>query len=170
MGPESVYSVALPLIKKEAAMTVGSRYCEGGSVGFEWSLVRRVISQGATLLAIGVTNTSDPMSGFFTISKQSVIVGTAFQCNPIGFKIALELGCVCNLAPVRDVPIAFRERNAGESKMTGKQMLEYIQQLGALYAHSVGRGDSRALAVCGAVLLLVLTALAVLLFLLQRLL
>ena len=102
------------------------------------------------------------------MSKQSVIVGTAFKCNPIGFKIALELGCVCALAPVRDVPIAFRERNAGESKMTGKQMVQYLQQLASLYGLSVGRGDSRALAVCGAVVLLVLVAVALLVFLLSR--
>jgi dolichol-phosphate mannosyltransferase len=34
---------------------------------------------------------------------------------------------------VRDVPIVFRERVAGESKLTMKQNYQYIQQLAALY-------------------------------------
>ena len=38
----------------------------------------------------------------------------------------------CNANPVVDVPITFRERIAGESKLQ-KQNLYYVQQLMALY-------------------------------------
>ena len=39
----------------------------------------------------------------------------------------------CNANPVVDVPITFRERIAGESKLSMKQNLYYVQQLMALY-------------------------------------
>ena len=39
----------------------------------------------------------------------------------------------CELSPVKDVPISFQERAAGESKLSKKQMIEYIFQLIELY-------------------------------------
>ena len=67
--PEAVYSVALPVLNKKAEFTVGSRYCGGGGFGFDWAIHRKIISEVATLLAAGVSKSTDPMSGFFCTSK-----------------------------------------------------------------------------------------------------
>ena len=51
----------------------------------------------------------------------------------MGFKIGLELMVRCRAAPVQDVPITFRDRVAGESKLSMKQNVLYLQQLAGLY-------------------------------------
>ena len=130
--PEAVPSVAEPVLSGDAEFTVGSRNVEGGGIGMEWALIRRVLSSGATMLAYPVSKSTDPMSGFFCTTK-TVFKRGENQLNATGFKIGLELMVRCNAFPVKDVPITFRERIAGESKLSMKQNFYYVQQLLALY-------------------------------------
>lgn len=146
--PESVPAVAKPVLDGKVEMTVGSRNVEEGGVGFEWSFFRRLMSQAATLLAIGVSSSTDPMSGFFCISKTAYKRGRD-RCNPIGFKIGLEIMARCRCT-VRDVPIMFQDRLHGESKLSNKQMVEYVSQLFILYA------DRYAAVVCPLLFILIL--------------
>lgn len=131
--PEAVYSVALPVLTGKAEFTVGSRYCGGGGFGFDWAIHRKIISSTATLLAYGVSRSTDPMSGFFCTTKK-VLARGAHKINPIGFKIGLEAMARCRANPVVDVPITFQSRVAGESKLTMKQNILYLQQLISLYS------------------------------------
>ncbi|CAE8619339.1 unnamed protein product, partial [Polarella glacialis] len=130
--PESVPDVARPVLEGIAEFAIGSRHVEGGGVGFEWSLFRRIISRGATLLAWFIARSSDPMSGFFCVSKE-VLKRAQGDLNPIGFKIGLEIMVRCRCSPVQDVAITFQERVAGESKLSAKQSTLYLQQLASLY-------------------------------------
>mmetsp|Transcript_47007 Transcript_47007/g.105438 ORF Transcript_47007/g.105438 Transcript_47007/m.105438 type:complete len:277 (+) Transcript_47007:70-900(+) len=130
--PESVPDVAGPVLRSEAEFTVGSRHVDGGGLGFEWSVVRQVISQGATLLAFPIAASTDPMSGFFCTRKEVLNRGQS-RLNPIGFKIGLEIMVRCRCRPIQDVAITFQERAAGESKLSASQYRLYLQQLGALY-------------------------------------
>lgn len=130
--PEAVYSVAKPVLENGAEFSIGSRYCGGGGFGFDWAIHRRLISHGATMLALGVSSSTDPMSGFFCTTKK-VLARAAGRINPIGFKIALEIMARTKANPVVDVPITFQSRIAGESKLSMKQNVLYIQQLAALY-------------------------------------
>lgn len=134
--PESVPEVAGPILDGSAEFTVGSRNVAGGGVGFEWNLFRRILSWGATLLAWPVAASTDPMSGFFCVSKE--VLARAKHINPIGFKIGLEIMARCRCNPVKDVAITFRDRAAGESKMSNKQMTQYLEQLGPLYWDKFG--------------------------------
>ena len=135
--PEAVYSVALPVLSNKAEFTVGSRYCGGGGFGFDWAIHRKIISGVATLLAAGVSKSTDPMSGFFCTTK-TVLARGSKSINPIGFKIGLEVMARCRANPVVDVPITFQSRIAGESKLTMKQNIQYLQQLAALYWDKYG--------------------------------
>ena len=128
--PESVPSVAAPVLAGRADFSVGSRHVGGGGVGFEWNVVRVIISAGATLLARPLCTSTDPMSGFFCTSKQVLAKG---EPRPLGFKVGLEVMVRCRCTAVEDVPITFRERTAGESKLSAKQNVEYLQQLAGLY-------------------------------------
>ena len=130
--PESVPSLALPILNKTAEFTVGSRYCDGGAFGFDWAIHRKLISSAATALAWGVSKSTDPMSGFFCTTK-GVIARGRDKINPIGFKIGLELMARCRADPVQDVPITFQNRLAGESKLSMEQNFLYVQQLLSLY-------------------------------------
>eukprot|EP00913_Durusdinium_trenchii_P028596 g26819.t1 len=124
--PESVPDVAQPVLEGTAEFAIGSRHVEGGGLGFEWSMMRRVVSGGATLLACFLVKSTDPMSGFFCVSKEVLKRGEE-DLNPIGFKIALEIMVRCRCNPIKD------ERNAGESKLSASQYKLYLLQLLSLY-------------------------------------
>lgn len=130
--PESVPDVAQPVLEGTAEFAIGSRHVEGGGLGFEWSMMRRVVSGGATLLACFLVKSTDPMSGFFCVSKEVLKRGEE-DLNPIGFKIALEIMVRCRCNPIKDVGITFQERNAGESKLSASQYKLYLLQLLSLY-------------------------------------
>jgi len=134
--PEAVPAVAGPVLDGDAEFTVGSRNVAGGGCGFEWSLFRRILSWGATLLAWPVAASTDPMSGFFCTTK--AVLKRAKHINPIGFKIGLEIAARCRAHPVKDVAITFQDRAAGESKMSGKMMTQYLEQLSPLYWDKYG--------------------------------
>lgn len=136
--PESVPGVAAPVLSKEAEFSVGSRNVEGGGVGFDWSPLRRIVSKGGTVLSWGVAwGATDPMSGFFCTRKDVLERGKA-KINPIGFKIGLEIMVRCRAKPVADVAITFRERVAGESKLSAEVYQRYVQQLASLYWDKYG--------------------------------
>lgn len=128
--PEAVPAVCGPVLRGDAEFSVGSRNVGDGAIGFEWSWVRRALSSGATALAAPLSPSTDPMSGFFCVTKAVLDRGT---CNPVGFKIGLEIMVRCRCHPVVDVPITFRDRERGESKLSAKQNVEYVVQLGWLY-------------------------------------
>eukprot|EP01147_Barroeca_monosierra_P010919 gene10918-2993_t len=109
--PESVPAVAEPVLSGTVEFSVGSRNVQGGQLGFDWSRARRLISSGATLLARPLTPSTDPMSGFFCTTKKVLQRGQD-RCNPIGFKIGLEIMARCRCDPIADVGITFQERAA----------------------------------------------------------
>ena len=130
--PEAVPVVAKPVLEGRAEFSVGSRNTEGGGVA-GWSMHRKAISAGATLLALPLTRCKDPMSGFFATTQEVLARGEG-KCNAMGFKIGLELMVKCGAtASVTDVPITFRDRVAGESKLSMKQNVLYVRQLLGLY-------------------------------------
>ena len=59
----------------------------------------------------------------------------AKSLNSEGFKIALDLLVKAHIAPdaIAEVPFSFGVRAEGESKLTGKVMVKYLEQLGELY-------------------------------------
>lgn len=132
--PEAVYPVAQPVLENSADFTVGSRYCGGDAgLGFDWAIHRKIISSVATLLASGVSRSTDPMSGFFCTKKTVVDTARKNGATAIGWKVGLEIMVRGQAQRVKDVGIVFRERVAGESKLTMKQNIEYLRQLGGLY-------------------------------------
>jgi len=129
--PESVPSILAPVMSGQGDFAVGSRHVGGGETSQDWPLIRRVISWGATALARPLTSCSDPMSGFFALSRSTF--ERAKYLNPTGYKIGLELMVRCRCKKIVEVPIQFRDREAGESKLTMKQNLLYLTHLARLY-------------------------------------
>ena len=108
-------------------LVVATRYAEGGSTG-DWNRTRRAGSTAATRLAQWLTGAdlSDPMSGFFAIRRASFLE-VAHNLSGSGFKILLDI--VCSAARplgVREVPFTFRQRAAGESKLSIRVVLDYF--------------------------------------------
>ena len=112
-----------------AEIAVGSRYMEGGGTG-TWNGFRKFQSWVATKSArtfIGVELT-DPMSGYFILRRDD-FNRVLEQLDSRGFKILLEI--IARLAPTRieEVPYTFRSRVAGESKLSSKVVVQYLEQL-----------------------------------------
>lgn len=125
----TILPAMLQKLEQGCDVVVGSRYVEGGGVQ-DWSLIRRFESWVATKLAhifLGV-ELHDPMSGFFMM-RRSDFLRVRQNLDGSGFKILLEILAALRSAKVCEVPYTFRPRTAGESKLSGKVVLAYLQQL-----------------------------------------
>jgi dolichol-phosphate mannosyltransferase len=113
-----------------ADLAVASRHVEGGGVS-EWSIIRRFLSRGAQMLGLiilpkAIGRLSDPMSGYFMV-RRDAIAGKSL--SPVGYKILIEVTARGRIRWIGEVGYVFRERQAGASKVSWKQYIEYIQHL-----------------------------------------
>jgi dolichol-phosphate mannosyltransferase len=130
--PPEVTAKLFEEMVRGADLAVASRNVDGGGVS-NWAMHRRVLSRGAQLLGLVILPSvvgriSDPMSGYFMFRRSS-IAGVAL--NPLGYKILIEvLGRgSSNIGRVAEVGYVFRERTAGESKVTSRVYVEYLRHL-----------------------------------------
>lgn len=117
-------------IQRGADLAVASRHVEGGGVS-DWSIIRRFLSRGAQTIGLillpGVIGrVSDPMSGYFMVRRQCLI---GRPLSPLGYKILIEVLGRGKIPWIGEVGYVFQERQAGESKVTWKQYVEYLQHL-----------------------------------------
>ncbi|HVY55057.1 MAG TPA: polyprenol monophosphomannose synthase [Thermodesulfobacteriota bacterium] len=131
--PEKIPEMVEPLLKGEADIVIGSRYIESGGTE-DWALRRKISSRVATLAVIGLTRVKDPMSGFFFL-KREVIENV--ELSPKGFKIALEILVRGKYDKVVEVPIIFRDRIYGETKLSGDVILDYLYHVAKLYGFKI---------------------------------
>lgn len=112
--PEKIAELLQPLFDGRADMVIGSRYVKGGSTP-GWPFWRRIMSRAAAALAYPLTGVHDSMCGFFAMPTRLLL-----EVAPaaMGFKIAFEaiVQGGKNLRVI-EVPIAFRDRARGMSKM-----------------------------------------------------
>lgn len=123
-----------------ADMSVGSRYVKGGEIE-NWPLDRRLYSKGGALYTRFITwmPVNDPTAGFVcytnkvlnTINLDEIqFVGYAFQIEmkfatwKLGFKI-------------KEVPIVFKDRKLGESKMSKSIIKEGVIGVLKIQWHSL---------------------------------
>ena len=138
--PERITDL-LAALDSDCDMVVGSRYAPGGVIDRTWSRWRMLNSRLATSLALPLVSCSDPMAGFFATDRCALPDLKTLQ--PIGYKIALEL-MVRGKLRVREVPIDFRDRSLGSSKMNWRQQLNFMRHLYRLYRYKFG-GPARLL-------------------------
>ena len=134
--PEKIPEM-LVAIEKGADFVMGSRYTTGGLIEASWGFFRWLNSRIATLLARPLTSVKDPMSGFFALPRKTF--ESAYELNPIGYKIGLELMVKCNLHRIEEIPIHFKDRQFGQSKLTLTEQKKYIQHLCRLFIYKYWR-------------------------------
>lgn len=116
-------------IRASADLVIPSRFVPGGSDGgLRWH--RKIISKSARMigqLALHrVRAVTDPMSGFFMVKKSVV---RNIDWNVIGWKILLEVIVKGEYAKVTEIPYAFQERLGNESKMSGREQINYLRHV-----------------------------------------
>jgi dolichol-phosphate mannosyltransferase len=128
---------AIPIFYKAiqdgAELVLGSRYIAGGSTDDKWTVYRYLNSKIASLLARPLVSVSDPMSGFFALPRS--LLEQCDELSPLGYKIGLEILIKCKPRNLKEVPIHFRTRVYGESKLSIKQQLLYLSHLGLLFGY-----------------------------------
>lgn len=134
--PPEALPTMLNKLAEGADFVVGSRYTKGGTTSDDWGFLRWLNSRVATLMARPFVSIRDPMSGFFSLTRTTFENGR--DLNPIGYKIALELIVKCRCERTVEIPIHFEDRRYGESKLTLKQQLLYLQHLRRLYIYKFG--------------------------------
>ncbi len=127
--PEEIANLVQPILAGQADMVIGSRYVPGGTTP-DWPLYRKAMSRLAAACAYPLTGVHDSMCGFFAIRRAQLL---ELAPSATGFKIAFE--AIVRGRPrlrVVEVPIEFRDRRRGKSKMSlGVAMLFGFRWLGA---------------------------------------
>ncbi len=106
----------------EADLAVGSRYVEGGGVA-QWGPTRRLISRGGSAYARAILGVRvNDLTAGFKVYRREVLEGIDLETiASIGYAFQVETTYRAVRAGFRvvEVPIVFRDRRVGESKMSG---------------------------------------------------
>jgi len=119
----------------EADLVLGSRYVPGGGVQ-NWGALRRLLSRGGSWYArviLGVP-VQDLTGGFKCFNRRvlEAVDLDGVHADGYGFQIELTYRAIQAGFTVTEVPILFRERREGQSKMTARIALEAVWKVPAL--------------------------------------
>jgi dolichol-phosphate mannosyltransferase len=120
---------------RDADLVLGSRYVEGGGVT-DWGLTRRLLSRGGcwyarTVLGVPIRD----LTGGFKCFQRQVLESLdldGIHADGYGFQIELTYRTAKAGFSVKEIPIVFRERQRGISKMTPRIALEAVWKVPAL--------------------------------------
>jgi dolichol-phosphate mannosyltransferase len=111
----------LQAIADGADLALGSRYVPGGSVT-DWGLLRRLISEGGSTYARLVLGLAvRDLTGGFKCFRREVLEGMhldSVRSQGYAFQVELTYRAIRAGFRVVEVPIAFRDRQRGQSKMS----------------------------------------------------
>jgi dolichol-phosphate mannosyltransferase len=114
-------------------VVVGSRYVRGGSLDQRWSPLRRLVSRGGNVYARLVTGLEvrDATAGFKCFRREALERIGLDAVRSQGYNFQIEMALRCQRAGLRvvELPIHFRERDAGVSKMTPGIAVEALWRL-----------------------------------------
>ena len=144
--PAVLPEVIAPVLAGEADLVIGSRYTSGGAV-MDWSLGRRLISRGGSLFArIVLGLRPNDLTGGFKAWRASTLAAVPFDGVHAGgyvFQIEMTFRASRAGARIREVPIIFRDRRVGQSKMSRRIVVEALVVVVQLRAEELLRRVSR---------------------------
>jgi dolichol-phosphate mannosyltransferase len=129
---------------ERADLVLGSRYVPGGGVG-DWGPLRRAISRGGSayarlVLGLGVRD----LTGGFKCFRREVLETLdldSIDARGYAFQVEMTFRAIRAGFRVVEVPIVFRDRRAGTSKMDRRIVAEAIWRVPLLRFN--GRGAKR---------------------------
>jgi dolichol-phosphate mannosyltransferase len=115
-----------------ADLAIGSRYVDGGGVT-EWSALRRAISRGGSAYARFVLGVKvRDLTGGFKCFRREVLEAIdldSIQSRGYAFQVEMTYRAIQRGFEVVEVPIVFRDRQVGVSKMDRSIVAEAIWRL-----------------------------------------
>lgn len=126
--PPAILRPMYAAIESGADFCVPSRFIPGGDDGgLNWyrSLVSGTARYIGKILLPCLRKISDPTSGLFMFKKEAI---DGADLRPVGWKIMVEVLAMAKYKSVVEIPYAFQQRTAGESKLDTKVTIQYLQQ------------------------------------------
>jgi dolichol-phosphate mannosyltransferase len=127
--PAALPALVGPVDRDEADLVIGSRYVAGGRV-VDWGIGRRLISRLGSLFArIVLTLRPNDLTGGFKAWRASTLAAIPFDGIHAGgyvFQIEMTYRASRAGARIHEVPITFRDRHLGQSKMSRRIIAEAL--------------------------------------------
>jgi dolichol-phosphate mannosyltransferase len=139
-------------VRAGAGLALGSRYAEGGGIA-DWGAARRAVSRGGSwyarrVLGVGVRDLTGGFKCFRADVLRAIDLPTV-RSHGYAFQVELTYRTLCAGFDVVEVPIVFRDRRRGESKMSWRIALEAAWLVPALRGsardavrHAAGRAQA----------------------------
>ena len=127
--PAALPGLVAPIAAGDADLVIGSRYARGGRVE-DWGLTRRLISRGGSLFARLVLGLRPhDLTGGFKAWRGTTLAAIPFDGVHAGgyvFQIEMTHRAARAGARIAEVPISFRDRLVGQSKMSRRIVFEAL--------------------------------------------
>jgi dolichol-phosphate mannosyltransferase len=128
---------------ERADLVIGSRYVPGGGVS-DWGAVRRAISRGGNVYARLVLGAGvNDLTGGFKCFRREVLEAIdldAVQSKGYAFQVELTYRAIQQGFRVVEVPIVFRDRREGSSKMSRGIVAEAVWRVPLLRFNGLRSG------------------------------
>ena len=145
--PAALPSLVAPVADGRADLVIGSRYVSGGGVT-DWGPFRRLVSRGGSVFARIVLGLGPhDLTGGFKAWRASTLAAVPFDGVRAGgyvFQIEMTYRASRLGARIVEVPIVFRDRQVGQSKMSRRIIVEALLVVLSLRWDELrGRGPAR---------------------------
>jgi dolichol-phosphate mannosyltransferase len=112
---------------EDADLVLGSRYVPGGGVS-DWGPTRRLISRGGSAYARALLGVEiHDLTGGFKVFRRAVLEAIELETvasHGYAFQVETTYRAIRAGFRVVEIPIVFKDRRVGQSKMTGRIVLE----------------------------------------------
>lgn len=138
--PASLVPLIAPITDDAADLVIGSRYTRGGAV-VDWGIGRRIVSRGGSLFArIVLSLRPNDLTGGFKAWRASTLAAVPFDGVHAGgyvFQIEMTFRADRLGARITEIPITFRDRRVGQSKMSRRIVAEALVVVVQLRAEEI---------------------------------
>jgi len=138
--PFALPSLLAPIVAGTADLVIGSRYVAGGRVE-DWGLARRLISRlGSTFARVVLSLRPHDLTGGFKAWRAATLGAIPFEgIHAGGYVFQIEMTHRASRAGARvvEVPITFRDRQVGRSKMSRRIIVEALLVVVRLRAEEI---------------------------------
>ena len=145
--PAALPSLVAPILEDRADLVLGSRYTAGGGTE-NWGLLRRIISRSGSIFArVMLRLAPHDLTGGFKAWRASTLAAVPAHGVRAGgyvFQIEMTYRASCAGARIVEVPILFRDRLVGTSKMSRRIIVEaFFVVVSLRWDELRGRGPKR---------------------------
>lgn len=142
-NPDDLVRLLAKCRNEGADVAVGSRYCRGGKLE-NWSSDRIILSRGASLYTALLLwmPVKDPTAGFICYRSKVLEIIDLDRIRFVGYAFQIEMKYAAYTLgfKVMEVPITFKDREKGQSKMSLHIIREAMLGVLQMRMRSWGRG------------------------------